>query len=87
MSIVANKTDFVSIVAREISSGIDRALGYWLGRIELEVVDQSLTTAQRMAAIEAIVGEYKQCKGRKSWAWPRHKSVRARMGRSYEGDC
>jgi hypothetical protein len=54
------KTDFVSIVAREISSGIDRALAYWLGRIELGLVDANFTTAQRMAAIEAIVREYKQ---------------------------
>ena len=65
MSNIASRTDFVSIVAREISSGIDRALGYWLGRIELETVDQSLTTAERMAAIESIIREYKHGSGRK----------------------
>ena len=59
-----NGTDFVSIVAREISSGIDRALGYWLGRIELEMADQNLTTAQRMTAIRGILQEYKQVSGR-----------------------
>ena len=64
MSSIASKSDFVSIVAREVSSGIDRALAYWLGRIELELVDASFTTAQRMAAIEAIIREYKQCSGR-----------------------
>jgi hypothetical protein len=58
-----NKKDFVNVVAEEISSGIDRALAYWLGRIELELVDASFTTAQRMAAIEAIIREYKQCRG------------------------
>ena len=58
----ANK-DFVSIVAREISSGIDRALAYWLGRIELELVDANFTAAQRMAAIEVIIREYKQGSG------------------------
>lgn len=57
----AGKKDFVSIVAQEISSGIDRALAYWLGRIEVELVDRSITTAQREAAIQAIVQEYKQC--------------------------
>ncbi len=51
MANVANETDFVSVVAREISSGIDHALAYWLGRIELKTVDQSLTTTERMAAI------------------------------------
>ena len=59
MSNVADKSDFVSIVAREISSGIDRALGYWLGRIELEVVDASLPSSQRLAAIEQILREYR----------------------------
>ncbi len=62
MSRTADKRDFVGIVAREISSGIDRALAYWLGRIELELVDRSITTAQREAAIEAILQEYKQCR-------------------------
>ena len=55
-----SKRDFVSIVAQEISSGIDRALAYWLGRIEVELVDCSITTAQREAAIQAIVREYRQ---------------------------
>ena len=54
------KRDFVSMVAREISLGIDRSLAYWLGRIEVEMVDRSITTAQREAAIEAIIQEYKQ---------------------------
>ncbi len=56
-----SKRDFVGIVAQEISSGIDRALAYWLGRIEVELVDRSITTAQREAKIEAILREYKQC--------------------------
>lgn len=56
------KKDFISVVALEISSGIDRALAYWLGRIEVELVDRSITTAQREAAIEAILQEYKQCR-------------------------
>ena len=64
MSETANKKEFVSTIAGEISSGIDRALAYWLGRIELELVDASFTMAQRLAAIEAIVHEYKQCSGR-----------------------
>ncbi len=63
MSRTADKRDFVGLVAREISSGIDRALAYWLGRIEVELIDRSITTAQREAAIEAILQEYKQCRG------------------------
>ena len=64
MTKVGGGTDFVSLVAREMSSGIDSALGYWLGRIELEVVDESLPSSQRLAAIEQIVQEYKQLSGR-----------------------
>ncbi len=60
----ATQTDFVDMVAEEVSSGIDRALGYWLGRIELEVVDRSLTTSQRIDAIENILTEYKVRSGR-----------------------
>ena len=62
MANLAGGTDFVSIVAREMSSGIDRALTYWLGRIELEVVDATLPSARRLAAIEQILQEYKQVK-------------------------
>jgi len=60
----ATQDDFVDMVAEEVSSGIDRALGYWLGRIELEVVDRSLTTSQRIDAIENILQEYKVRSGR-----------------------
>lgn len=55
--------DFVSIVAQEMSSGIDRALRYWLGRIEIEVIDCSLTTTQRVSAIQQIIEEYKSLAG------------------------
>jgi len=51
--------DFVSIVAEEMSSGIDRALRYWLGRIEIETIDRSLTPSERLSAIQNILEEYK----------------------------
>jgi hypothetical protein len=56
----ARRADFVNLVAQEISSGIDRGLQYWLGRIELEVVDGSLSYDERLSAIEQIIQEYKQ---------------------------
>jgi hypothetical protein len=64
MARTATHSDFVQIVANEVSSGIDRAVGYWLGGIELEVVDRSLTTSQRLQAIEDILQEYKILSGR-----------------------
>lgn len=59
MARAATRTEFVDMVAEEISSGIDRGLRYWLGRIELEVLDGSLTSTERLYAIEQILREYK----------------------------
>lgn len=59
MARAASRAEFVHIVAQEVSTGIDRALHYWLGRIELEVVDESLSTGERLFAIEQILQEYK----------------------------
>ena len=59
MACTAVSPDFVSIVAEEMSSGIDCALRYWLGRIELEIIDHSLTTSERLSAIQKILEEYK----------------------------
>lgn len=64
---MANKAtgrDFVSMIAEEVSSGIEQALGYWLGRIEVEVIDRSLTASQRIDAIAGILQEYKVLSGR-----------------------
>jgi len=51
--------DFITAVAEEMASGINRALRYWLGRIEIEVIDRSLTTGERLSAIQKILEEYK----------------------------
>lgn len=55
----ATSSDFVEMVAQEVTSGIEHALRYWLGRIEVEVIDHSLTASQRIDAIEGILHEYK----------------------------
>jgi len=64
MASTATRADFVSLVAEEISFGINRALDYWLGRIEMELVDAKLTTSERIRAIESIVREYKEVTGK-----------------------
>lgn len=60
MASTATRADFVSLVAEEISFGINHALDYWLGRIEMEVVDAKLSNAERLRAIEFILLEYKE---------------------------
>ena len=59
MARAATNDDFVLMVAQEVSSGIERGLNYWMGRIELEVADRSLSTAERIYAIEQILEEYR----------------------------
>lgn len=63
MATKATRADFVEMVAEEVSSGIDRALQYWMGRIELEIVDRSLSTSERIYAVEQILREYKDATG------------------------
>jgi hypothetical protein len=64
MASTATRSDFVSLVAQEIASGIDHALDYWLGRIEMELVDAKLTTPERLRAVELILREYKEATGK-----------------------
>ena len=63
MASSAVSPDFISAVAEEMSAGINRALRYWLGRIELEVIDRSFTPAERVSAIQQIIEEYKSLAG------------------------
>ena len=64
MASTATRSDFVTLIAEEISFGINHALDYWLGRIEIELVDPKLTTLERVHAIERILGEYKEATGK-----------------------
>jgi hypothetical protein len=56
--------DFVNIIAEEIVSGIDNAVEYWLGRIEQELSDHTLTTLDRLQAIQRVLLEYESKTGR-----------------------
>ena len=64
MASTAIGTEFVSMVAEEIVSGIDNAVEYWLGRIEQELGDGSLTTSEQVYAIQRILREYKEVTGK-----------------------
>ena len=64
MASTGTRADFVNLIAEEISFGIDHALDYWLGRIEMELVDRKLTTVERLHAIEFILREYKEASGK-----------------------
>ena len=64
MASTTTRTDFVTLVAEEIISGIDHAVEYWLGRIEQELAGGSLTATERVHAIERVLREYKDVSGK-----------------------
>ena len=64
MASTTTRTDFVTLVAEEIISGIDHAVEYWLGRIEQELAGGSLTPTERVHAIERVLREYKDISGK-----------------------
>lgn len=63
MAITSTQSDLVSMIAHEVVSGIDEAVGYWLGRIEQELTGRSLGPEQQLRAIERVIREYKEATG------------------------
>jgi hypothetical protein len=57
-------TGLVDLIAQEIACGIDRALGYWLGRVEQELVASGLSPAERLRAIASLLQEYREVTGK-----------------------
>ena len=57
-------TDFITLVAEEIAAGIDRATEFWLARVEQELTDPSLSCADRIRVVEAVLHEYKEATGK-----------------------
>ncbi len=64
MASATTRTDFVTLVAVEIISGIDHAVEYWMGRIEQELAGSRLTAIERVHAIERVLREYKDVSGK-----------------------
>ena len=58
------QTEFVGLIAAEIAGGIDEAIGYWLGRVERELIDRSLTPHEQLRAIANVLREYKELTGK-----------------------
>ncbi len=64
MASVTRQPELVGLIATEIASGIDEAVGYWLGRVEREVLDTSLSPAEQVRAISRVLREYKEVTGK-----------------------
>ena len=64
MPITHPQADFVNLVSSEIVTGIDRAVEYWLARIERELENAGMTSIERVHAVENILREYKNLTGK-----------------------
>jgi len=62
MPITHPQADFVNLVSSEIITGIDRAVGYWLARIEHALEEK--TSVERIHAVENVLREYKKMTGK-----------------------
>jgi len=64
MASAATQTDLAIMIAEQVMSGIDEAVGYWLGRIEHELVSSKLIPSEQLKAIERVLQEYKEVTGK-----------------------
>jgi hypothetical protein len=60
----STQSDLISMIAHEVVSGIDEAVGYWLSRIEQELVGRGLSAEQRLRGVELVIREYKEATGK-----------------------
>jgi hypothetical protein len=51
------------MIAQEVTSGIDEAVGYWLNRIEQQLVD-GISAEQQLRAVSQVIREYKEATGK-----------------------
>lgn len=64
MATASSQSDLVSMIAQEVVSGIEEAVGYWLNRIEQELVGRGLSAEQQLRGIELVIREYKEATGK-----------------------
>jgi hypothetical protein len=55
---VATDRELIEAAVGEMHEGIERAVSYWMARIESVLLDPYLTTLGRMDAINEIVNRY-----------------------------
>ena len=63
MASASTQSELISMIAHEVISGIDEAVGYWLNRIEQELGDRGLSAEQQLRGIELVIREYKEVTG------------------------
>ena len=64
MATTSTHSDLVTLIAHEVVSGIEEAVGYWLNRIEQELTGKGLSAEQQLRAVERVIREYKEATGK-----------------------
>ncbi len=65
MANTAVDNEFVSSVAAEMASGVERAVECWLAQFEQALTDSRLTTLGRLNAVGEILDKYKRLTGKR----------------------
>ncbi|MGH9529356.1 MAG: hypothetical protein ACRD2S_05480 [Terriglobales bacterium] len=64
LATAAIPTEFINTVATEMSSGVERAVEYWLDQIDQIVMSDKITPSLKLAAIQGVLQNYKNVTGR-----------------------
>jgi len=64
MSSASANAGFVSLLAAEMASGVERAVECWLAQVEHALTDTQLTTLGRLNAVRDILDRYKTLTGK-----------------------
>ena len=64
MASVSADVDLVSLLAAEMSAGVERAVECWMAQVEHALTDTQLTTLGRLNAVRDILARYKTLTGK-----------------------
>jgi hypothetical protein len=64
LATTALATDFIQIVASEMSSGVERAVEYWLTQIDQILLNDKITTLGKLTAVQGVLRNYERLTGK-----------------------
>jgi hypothetical protein len=64
LATTALATDFIQIVADEMSAGVERAVEYWLTQIDQIVTNDKITALGKLTAVQGVLRNYERLTGK-----------------------
>jgi hypothetical protein len=64
LATTALATDFIQIVATEMSAGVERAVEYWLTQIDQILMNDKITTLGKLTAVQGVLRNYERLAGK-----------------------